>query len=48
MAVTKDESSLYSVARMVVFTAAGIEDWPTLPKAQVAARLAQRIADELA
>ena len=31
-----------------LITAAGIEDWPTLPKAQVAARLAQRIADELA
>jgi len=29
-------------------TAAGVEDWPDMPKAAVAARLVERIADELA
>ena len=29
-------------------TASGVEDWPRLPKAEVAARLAARIAEELA
>ena len=29
-------------------TAAGVEDWPRMPKADVAARLAQRIAEDMA
>jgi phosphopantothenoylcysteine decarboxylase/phosphopantothenate--cysteine ligase len=29
-------------------TPGGVEDWPRLPKAEVAARLAQRIAEEMA
>jgi phosphopantothenoylcysteine decarboxylase/phosphopantothenate--cysteine ligase len=28
-------------------TAAGVEDWPRLPKEEVARRLAQRIAEKL-
>jgi phosphopantothenoylcysteine decarboxylase/phosphopantothenate--cysteine ligase len=30
-----------------LITADGVEDWPRLPKAQVAARLAERIAQAL-
>jgi phosphopantothenoylcysteine decarboxylase/phosphopantothenate--cysteine ligase len=34
--------------RVHLVTAAGVEDWETMPKDQVATRLADRIADELA
>ena len=32
---------------VTLVTEAGVEDWPRLPKAMVAARLAARIADAL-